>query len=405
MIAVSSSGKSFRALAAYLATGRSGEEQERVAWTASRNLPTSDPELAATFMRATAAQSDRIEKPVYHVVLSFDPNDGVDRTAMEQVASRVLDRLGLAEHQAVIVAHRDRAHSHVHLLINRVHPETGKAWERWKDQPVIQQVLREEERELGLREVPGRLASLQPNERTPPEQAPASRDIEASPFLRRLAQDLAAYERVVEVGRSQFEAHIAATAARTRAEEVQAATERAHAAQASFRKALAAVYQNPEEADRAFREAAERRGVLGAARSMREHPEEFGRLVTTARVRFGFARGIDDQMSRAAAPNAARKGREAMEADSSLSSLQPASEVSSIQVERDGRRGWSVGDLERLPPRGELELRIAHSLERLLPRDMYRLKALITSPQAALAERLRSTAREILLGREEERGA
>jgi hypothetical protein len=172
MIAVSSSGKSFRALAAYLATGRSGEEQERVAWTASRNLPTGDPELAATFMRATAAQSDRVEKPVYHVVLSFDPNDGVDRTAMERVADRVLERLGLAEHQGVIVAHRDRAHSHLHLLVNRVHPETGKAWERWKDQPVIQQVLREEERELGLREVPGRLASLQSNERLAQSRRP-----------------------------------------------------------------------------------------------------------------------------------------------------------------------------------------------------------------------------------------
>ena len=158
MIAVSSSGKSFRALAAYLANGRSGEEQERVAWTASRNLPTEDPELAATFMRATAARSDRIEKPVYHVALSFDPNDPVDRATMERVADRVLDRLGLAEHQAIIVAHRDRAHAHLHLLVNRVHPETGKAWERWKDRPLIQEVLREEERTLGFREVSGTLA-------------------------------------------------------------------------------------------------------------------------------------------------------------------------------------------------------------------------------------------------------
>jgi hypothetical protein len=405
MIAGSSSGKSFRALAAYLATGRSGEEQERVAWTASRNLPTSDPVLAATFMRATAAQSDRIEKPVYHVVLSFDPTDRVDRTAMERVADRVLERLGLTEHQAVIVAHRDRARSHLHLLVNRVHPETGKAWERWKDQPVIQQVLREEERELGLREVPGRLASLQPNEKSGPEQAPARGEIEVSPLLRRLAQDLASYEGLVEFGRRQFQAHIAATADRTRIEDVQAATQRAHPAQAGFRNALASVYQNPEEADRAFREAAERRGVLDAARSMREHPEEFGRLVTADRVRFGFARVIDDQVARAAAPNAARKGRETMEAERSLSALQPTAEVPSNLVERDGRRGSGFGDLARLPHRGELELRIARSLDRLLPRELYRLKALITSPQAALAERLRSTAREILLGREEERGA
>ena len=95
MIAVSSSGKNFAALASYLATGRSGEERGRIAWSSSRNLPTDDPELAATFMRATAARSDRVEKPVYHIALSFDPGDSVDRAAMERVAERLVGRLGL----------------------------------------------------------------------------------------------------------------------------------------------------------------------------------------------------------------------------------------------------------------------------------------------------------------------
>jgi hypothetical protein len=51
-----------------------------------------DPGLAATFMRATAARSDRVEKPVCHVALSFEPGDPVDRAAMERVADRVLER-------------------------------------------------------------------------------------------------------------------------------------------------------------------------------------------------------------------------------------------------------------------------------------------------------------------------
>lgn len=53
MIGMSSSAKSFGALAHYLANGRSGNEPERVAWSASRNLPTSEPELAGKIMRAT----------------------------------------------------------------------------------------------------------------------------------------------------------------------------------------------------------------------------------------------------------------------------------------------------------------------------------------------------------------
>ena len=69
-----------------------------------------------------------IVDPVYHLALSFDPGDAVDRAAMEHVADRVIAALGLREHQILIVAHRDRDHPHMHLLINRVHPKTGELW-------------------------------------------------------------------------------------------------------------------------------------------------------------------------------------------------------------------------------------------------------------------------------------
>src|SRR5207237_4625275 len=76
--------------------------------------------------------------------------------------------LGLAEHQALMVAHQDRAHPHVHVMVNRVHPETGVAWERWQDRPRIERTLRELERELGLREVAGRLYQLDGQEAPEP---------------------------------------------------------------------------------------------------------------------------------------------------------------------------------------------------------------------------------------------
>jgi hypothetical protein len=273
MIAVSSSGKTFRALAAYLANGRSGEEQDRVAWAASRNLPTSDPELAATFMRATAARSDRIQKPVYHVALSFDPNDSVDRADMERVADRVLGRLGLVEHQVLIVAHRDRAHAHLHLLVNRVHPETGKAWERWRDRPTIQQALREEEQALGLREVPGRLASLEPSALHVAESPQDGRQVRASPFLQRLARDLSMYEQVLDLHRERYSADVEATAVRARLAEFEAVQERARVADARFRAALAGIYRVPDEARKALFSVVDSRGRGEAVRHMRERPE------------------------------------------------------------------------------------------------------------------------------------
>ncbi len=170
MIATSSSGQRFYALARYLLHGRSGEEIERVAWTIGRNLGLDDPELAAALMQATANQNPRVEAPVYHLTINFDPADPVTPEQMQAVADRVLADLGLAEYQALMVAHQDRAHPHVHIMVNRVHPETGVAWDRWQDQPKIQRTLRELERELGLRDVAGRLYQLDGKE--PPERAP-----------------------------------------------------------------------------------------------------------------------------------------------------------------------------------------------------------------------------------------
>lgn len=169
MIATTSSGRRFAALARYLVYGRSGEETERVAWTAGRNLGTADPEVAAAIMQATANANEQVEAPVYHLTINFDPADPVTPERMQAVADRVLANLGLAEHQALIVAHRDREHPHMHIMVNRVHAETARAWDRWQDQPKIQRTLRILERELGLREVAGRLYQLDGQE--PPERA------------------------------------------------------------------------------------------------------------------------------------------------------------------------------------------------------------------------------------------
>lgn len=172
MIANTSSGRRFGPLATYLVSGRSGTETDRVAWTAGRNLGTDDPELAAPLMQATARQSALVQVPVYHLTVSFDHQDRVSPEQMQRVADRVLHDLGLSKHQALMVAHKDREHAHVHVMVNRVHPDTGVAWERWQDRPKIERALREEERALGLREVAGRLHQV--DGRETPERATRS---------------------------------------------------------------------------------------------------------------------------------------------------------------------------------------------------------------------------------------
>ena len=279
-------------MAAYLSGPEREGGPERIEWTATRNLPTSDPELAAMIMRDTAAQNDWIKKPVYHILLSAAPDDPIDRAKMERMAHRVLDRLGLTEHQAVLVAHADRAHHHLHIMVNRVHPGTGRPWSSWHDWGPTMEVLREEEQALGLQQVP----------------SPAQR-------VREVSRDLASYERLLALSHEQQEAEAGVNAARARATRLEPALERARMTQDRRDKDLAQVYHDPREAHRAYLAAVDREGLTAATERMRERPEEFGALRTVERSHsFGLVHTADDGPARAAARPAATAAEEALDA-------------------------------------------------------------------------------------------
>ncbi len=96
-------------------------------WTDTRWLGADQAKEVAREMHVSAQVSSRCEKPVYHVSLSFDKEDAPSRAQMEAMCNTVLRDLGLEDHQAFLVAHSDTAHLHVHMMVNRVHPETGRA--------------------------------------------------------------------------------------------------------------------------------------------------------------------------------------------------------------------------------------------------------------------------------------
>ena len=150
MIGKATRGASFGGLAAYL-TGK----PERVAWTEPRYLLGTDPKEIAREMEAAAGLSSRVEKPVYHLSISFDELDRPTREQMRAAVEEVLKDLGLEEHQAFLVAHRDAAHPHVHVMVNRVHPETGKAAPMSHDYAQIERSLRRLGAAWGMQKVAG----------------------------------------------------------------------------------------------------------------------------------------------------------------------------------------------------------------------------------------------------------
>lgn len=65
------------------------------------------------------------ERPVLHLTLSWHPTEHPTRSEMMQAAIESLAWLDLSEHQAIVVAHNDEPHPHVHIVVNTVHPVSG----------------------------------------------------------------------------------------------------------------------------------------------------------------------------------------------------------------------------------------------------------------------------------------
>ena len=138
-------GRSFKGAFAYYLNDKRGPESDgttsgRVAWTETVNLTTADVKNAARIMVGTAtaqaalkkaacvkSSGRKLEKPVFAYSLSWHPDERPTKADQLEAARDTLALQGLEDHQAVILAHTDTHHAHVHIVVNRVHPVTGVA--------------------------------------------------------------------------------------------------------------------------------------------------------------------------------------------------------------------------------------------------------------------------------------
>lgn len=149
-------GTSFKGTAAYLLHDEGqAQTSDRVLWTDTRNLATDNPDQAWRVMAATAMDSDRLKRAhheaeqaklpederadyrsskasknhVFHYSLAWDgktEGDTLTREEMTKAAYDSMRALGADHLQAMIVAHDSKTNPHVHVMLNRVNPETGR---------------------------------------------------------------------------------------------------------------------------------------------------------------------------------------------------------------------------------------------------------------------------------------
>ena len=108
-------------------------------------------------MNATALRSRRFKgNPVYHLTISWMEGEHPNRDQAEQAVGQVMKALGLAECEAIWAVHRDTEHHHVHLIVNRIHPERAIIVGPPRfDYLLIDRAMREIELAQGWRHAPG----------------------------------------------------------------------------------------------------------------------------------------------------------------------------------------------------------------------------------------------------------
>jgi hypothetical protein len=138
IVKIHKSGKSFSGTAAYLTHDPKAETAERVGWTHSINLANDHVPSAVDEMMWTARNAELLkqeagiraggratENTVKHLSLNWSPEENPTREQMIEATDSFLNHMKWQEHQALLVAHEDKAYAHVHVMLNTIHPETG----------------------------------------------------------------------------------------------------------------------------------------------------------------------------------------------------------------------------------------------------------------------------------------
>jgi hypothetical protein len=209
-------GTSFKGALQYVLHDKGVDTAERVGFVELRNFATDQPHGAWREMMALCdaagdlkkrsgikGTGNKLAKPVYAFTLNWHEADRPDADHMRQTALSALKALGMESLQAVIVEHTDRPHRHVHIIVNLVDPDTGKAvslsndahkLDRWADDyEVAQGVIRSPDRRAKFHALDNGLPPPKRPSQKSREEWEATRKLHSERQQQRAAELKAAY--------------------------------------------------------------------------------------------------------------------------------------------------------------------------------------------------------------------
>jgi len=141
---------SFVELAKYLQDPQS--KQERVGVIKVTNchqeniLDAARYDIEPTQRRNTRSEGDK----TYHLVISFRPGEKPSQEVLDAAEERICEAMGYADHQRVSAVHYDTDNVHIHIAINKIHPQTHNIHTPYNDYKTRSAVCLALEKEFGL---------------------------------------------------------------------------------------------------------------------------------------------------------------------------------------------------------------------------------------------------------------
>ena len=123
-----SSTKAARAfgLAEYITEPQLSNEMEKCIYSEAVNFISTDLKSQAAEMVALSQEAVKSKDPIDHWVLSWKSNERPTPAQAREAAAIFIKQCGLEGHQYIIGLHDDTENMHLHIAVNRVHPDTCK---------------------------------------------------------------------------------------------------------------------------------------------------------------------------------------------------------------------------------------------------------------------------------------
>ncbi len=143
MIGKTNIGKSFGGCIRYVM------EKEQAEVLEQSGVRIDSPQMTSEDFNLIRKQNPQVENAVWHTSISFANQDQVTNELMGEVAKEYLKKMGLKDHQYLVVRHKDQKHKHLHIVANRVGFHGEVANDKWYKNRTAQ-VCDELEKKFGL---------------------------------------------------------------------------------------------------------------------------------------------------------------------------------------------------------------------------------------------------------------